>query len=375
MRVLHVTPSVSPLAGGPAVSIPALCDGLATRDCKVTLVAGSDVEYVKINVPFKTFPLKQFPKALRRSPEMRKWIFEKCKNGEFDILHSHNLWGMPTYYPYLSSRKFEIPHVLSPRGTLSDYSLSTGSKLKKAYWHSILKKVMNTAAGFHVTSSDELYDIRKMGVRGPVAIIHNGIEVEDIGAADAKKQFLYFGRLHQEKGIDVLLKAWKLISLNREKWTLRIVGPSDVEYLSYLKNYIEVNKIHGVNFGNPVFGKEKFSEYRQSSFFVLPSYTENFGLSVLEALLMRVPAIVNRGAPWSDLNKFNCGWWIDQGPDELASALLLAINTPETERIRMGVAGRELILNKYSIQSSCSMMIEFYEYLLKRRIKPNFVDL
>jgi len=374
MRVIHITPSLSPKAGGPAVSVPFLCEGLQQQGCDVTLVGGREEDRVKSQVPMQTFPLKSFPKPLRRSPEMRSWIFRQCRELKVDILHSHNLWGMPTYYPHRASLKYSLLHVVSPRGTLTPYSLSTGSRFKSLYWFLIQRNILSDCAGIHATCESELNDIRRLGIRGPVAVIPNGIEIEPFGYSSPKKQFLYLGRLHPEKGLECLLRAWQLISHNRGEWTLRIVGPGKLEYKSLLREYILANDLRGVFFGEPIFGKEKFQEYRNAAYFILPSFTENFGVSVVEALSMKVPSVANKGAPWQDLNKYNCGWWIESGPEALASALVNAINTPEPTRRMMGENGRALVLSKYSVQSTSRMMLDFYEYLLGERSAPSFLD-
>lgn len=374
MRVIHITPSLSPKAGGPAVSIPFLCAGLNQLGCDVTLVGGREEDRVQANVAIRTFPFRSFLKPLRRSPEMKRWIFSECIGKNIDILHSHNLWGMPTYYPHQASLKYGPLHVVSPRGTLTSYSLSTGSSFKSLYWFLIQKNVLKKSAGIHATCEEELKDIRRLGIKGPVAVIPNGIAIQPLGTTSTKKEFLYLGRLHPEKGLECLLRAWKLIEGVREEWILRIVGPGSPEYLMRLRNFVLDNNISAVVFGEPIFDENKFQVYRDAAYFVLPSFTENFGLSVAEALSMQVPSIANKGAPWHDLNKFNCGWWIDSGPEALASALFKAINTPESTRQTMGVNGRALVSSKYSFHSTSQMMLDFYEYILGKRGKPSFVD-
>jgi glycosyltransferase involved in cell wall biosynthesis len=375
MKVIHITPSVSPKAGGPAVSIPFLCEGLEQLGCDVILIGGREEDRVNSQVPIKTFPLKIFPKPLRRSPEMKDWIFRQCRNSNVDILHSHNLWGMPTYYPHKASLEYKSLHVVSPRGTLTPYSLSTGSRFKCLYWFLVLKNILKECAGIHATCASELNDIRRLGINTPVAVIPNGIDIQPFDQSTPTKQFLYLGRLHPEKGLECLLQAWKLINKIGHGWSLRIVGPGTPEYVCRLRKIISDDNLSDVFFGDAIFGKDKYTEYRNAAYFVLPSFTENFGVSVAEALSMKVPAIANKGSPWEDLNTYNCGWWIESGPESLASALINAINTPESTRRIMGENGRAIILAKYSIHSTSQMMLDFYKYLLGLQSQPSFVDI
>jgi len=374
MKVIHVTPSVSPKAGGPAVSIPFLCEGLTLLGCDVVLVGGREEDRVETKVPVRTFQFKKFPKPLRRSPDMNSWLLRQCRDSEVHVIHSHNLWGMPTYYSHRASSKYGPLHVVSPRGTLTSYSLSKGSRLKSLYWALVQKRILNECAGIHATSESELIDIRRLGVRRPVAVIPNGINIQPMGLRAPRKQFLYLGRLHPEKGLERLLRAWALIDNSRGEWGLRLVGPGAPEYVSRLKEFVSRNNLPSVFFGEPIFGEEKFKEYRDAAYFVLPSFTENFGVSVAEALSMGVPAIANKGAPWEDLNNHNCGWWIDEGAEALASALVKAITTPEAIRRTMGENGRDLVSSRYSFQATSRMVLDFYEYLLGHRSAPSFLD-
>ena len=123
------------------------------------------------------------PKRLGHSPQMKRWLKEQVRSGECAILHNHSLWMMPNIYPVCALKNQKnwnnIPTklIVSPRGTLSPIALAQSGILKKICSPLLLKPVTDNAHAFHATSEQEYHDIRKLGLRQPVAIIPNGIDV------------------------------------------------------------------------------------------------------------------------------------------------------------------------------------------------------
>ena len=106
---------------------------------------------------------------------------------------------------------------------------------------------------------------------------------------------------------------------------------------------------------------------------MLPTFSENFGVVIAEALASYTPVITTKGAPWHDLEKYNCGWWIDIGVAPLLNTLKTAMSCSDENIIEMGVNGRKLIEEKYSITSVAKKMLALYSWILKKTTKPNFV--
>ena len=114
--------------------------------------------------------------------------------------------------------------------------------------------------------------------------------------------------------------------------------------------------------------------FREASLFVLPTFSENFGIVIAESLASYTPVITTKGAPWEDLKIHNSGWWIDIGVEPLKEALTIAMQTNENDLFEMGVNGRKLIENKYSMASVAKQMLQLYQWILTKNNKPNFVD-
>lgn len=379
MIVCHLTGNIEPDSGGPAYSIPMLCEALREEGHVVDLLSLRGSKEHLVTTPHRSFPIKFTPAKLGHAPGMWRWLNSSIKRSRPDVLHSHNLWALPSIYPAIASSRWGIPHIVSPRGTLTSYSMSTGSRLKRVYWPFVQRPALQRAAAFHATAESELEDIRRLGFMQPVAVIPNGIDLpQDPGHGQGEepwKTILYFGRMHPEKGIANLLYAWEIASRDRTDWRLLLVGPDNVGYRAELEKIVADRRIKGVTFEGPQYGKDKLKVYRRATVYVLPSPSENFGIAVAEALSMEIPVIANRGAPWAGLETNSCGWWIEHGTSALATALIAAMQKPLNELRLMGARGRVWMRSAYSWHIIGKRMQLFYSYVLGREPRPEFVHI
>lgn len=378
LRAAHLTTSISPEAGGPAYSIPRLCESLREVGISVDLLVVSTLQGDRRTTPHKSFQIEsRLPTRLGHAPGMWRWLKENAQAGRIDITHSHNLWAMPSIYPDWMRRRWNIPHIVSPRGTLTEYSMSIGSSFKRAHWPLVQRPALQRAACFHATAEAEIEDIRRLGFRQPVALLPIGVDLPSAQPAPAEdaRTVLYLGRLHPEKGVAELLDAWALVEDRRSNWRLRIVGPDTIGYRSALEQQARRLNLKRVAFGDPCFGSAKFDEYRAASLYVLPSPTENFGVSVAEALASAIPAIANHGAPWSGLIEQDCGWWIPNGVAPLVETLLCATGLDRDTRERMGRNGRIYVERAFGWKRIAEDMAHVYAWVLGRGARPDCVHL
>jgi glycosyltransferase involved in cell wall biosynthesis len=238
-------------------------------------------------------------------------------------------------------------------------------------------RAARAASCLHATSRQEYQDIRAFGLKAPIAIIPNGIDVlpsEPKGPPNGgQRTVLYLGRLHPKKGLDRLLDAWELIEDHHPEWQLDIVGPIDGDYAQMLKARIAADAASRVCLVGPLYGEAKLEAYRRADLFVLPTLNENFAMTVAEALAQGTPVISTKGAPWAGLVSYGCGWWIDHGTEPLAAAMDEAMSISRAQLASMGEAGRAWMCRDFNWTSVAASMQSVYHWLSGRGERPSCV--
>lgn len=373
MRVIHVVPAITNEASGPSYSVVRLCESLIAEGQEVELAA-LDWEPMSSTPPFlKTFPLGLGPRRLGRSPAMLRWLRSQALSGSVSVLHSHGMWQMNAVYPSWVAAECAITLVVSPRGALSQWAMQNGSWVKRLFWPIIQRPAFDSITCFHATAEAEFWDIRRLGFRQPVAIVPNGIDIPELSEAksSAVRTLLFLGRLHAKKGLDMLLPVWRAIQENFPDWQLRIVGGDDgyhgsSGYLALLRTQAAVLGVKRVEFVGELHGREKLRAYQSADLFVLPTYSENFGMTVAESLASGTPAIVTKGAPWQGLETHDAGWWIEIGEKPLTDCLQTALSLDSDSLSAMGRRGRQWMKDEFSWDRVGASMADTYRWLLDR---------
>lgn len=325
----------------------------------------------------KHFPILLAPlNKLGMSSQMNQWASNKIDG--IDIIHAHSLWMMQTYYAYKAVKGKDVKLCIHIHGTLSPWALQR-SRLKKHLSSIFLKqrKALERADLLIASCKEEYNDIRNYGLKNPVAIITNGIEIPKFPSSSVKKEktLVFLSRIHPKKGLDTLLKSWKNIQDLFPDWNLQIAGNDSNEYAASLKNKCTDLQCERVKFIGELRGKEKYQFLANASLFVLPTFSENFGIAVGEALACGTPVITTTGAPWSGLTDNNCGKWIDLSVDNLSIALEDMMSHPLDELSRMGENGREWMKRDFSWDEIARKTIRSYEWLLSSDLieKPDWI--
>lgn len=384
MRVVHILPGIAKEASGPSCSVPRLCGAIQSRGIDVTLAVLDWDEGVSSNGLVIRFRIGTGPRRLGRSPRLYRWLKNEVQRGRADVLHNHGMWQMNSVYPGWVAKRTSAKLVVSPRGAFSDWAMRYGSSFKKQFWKYIQRSSIESASCFHATAETEYHQIRKLGFRQPVAVIANGVEVPD---HKEKKHcndcatVLFLGRIHRVKGVEILLHAWARVMELNPKWRLVIAG-TDEGYGFDEKGFLEEMKrlaaqltLKRVEFRGAAYGEEKDKLYQEADVFVLASHSENFGMTVAEALAAGTPAIVSKGAPWSELETHEAGWWIDNNVDALAIALTNAMNLRPEDLQRRGRNGRDWMVREFSWDTVGERMHRTYQYLLGKETVPSWIRL
>ena len=183
-------------------------------------------------------------------------------------------------------------------------------------------------------------------------------------------------RIHPKKGIENLIQAWsELDHFEKKNWKIKIIGNGEPKYIQKLKkeiinkNLCEIIKILPPEFCN----EKKMAIFRNADVFVLPTFSENFGIVIAEALASYTPVITTKGTPWEDLNKKNCGWWIEIGVDPLKNALKDMLSKDSVMLNKMGKNARKLVEEKYSIDVIANNTMKMYKWIINQENKPDFI--
>lgn len=376
MRIVQTVASISEEAAGPSYSVVRLCEALIA-DGEDTTLAVLGWPPMPSPPPFvKIFPLGAGPRRLGRSPGMRQWFADVGRSRSVDLIHNHGLWMMPNVYSGSAARRFKVPLVVSPRGTLSDWAFSHGSPVKRLFWPLFQRPALATVSCFHATSEAEHEAVRRRGFRTPVAVIPNGIDIPTsfLKQPASCRTLLFLGRLHPSKGLDLLLPAWRAVQDRFLEWRLIIAGPDRDGYGMQLRKLADELRLKRVEFVGALMGRDKWAAYQAADLFVLSSYTENFGMTVAEALASGVPAIVSKGAPWKKLEEKKAGWWIDIGVEPLVNCLETALSQSPDALGAMGQRGRSWMKEDFSWKRVVRQMEEVYRWILLGGTKPNCVN-
>ena len=373
MKIIQVIPDIKSESAGPTYYILGLCRSLTVLQQNVELhLLKSDYSP---NEPYiiKEYPVHKFPHpALGRSPEMMQGLREACQTA--DIIHDNSLWMMPNIYPGNARKGTKCKLVVSPHGTLAPWALTRRKYQKKIIGHLLGQyQGMRNADMFHATGIKEFNEIRTAGYKQPVVVLPIGIDIPEIQRSrPQRRKLLFLGRVHPVKGVDRLLQAWAMVAADFPHWDFQIVGP-DCGLGDTLRNMVDAQKIPRVEFSGEQNGMDKFRFYAAADLYVLPSFTENFGVTVTEALSCGTPVMVSNSIPWKEVETHNCGWSVDNTPEKMAEQLRKSLVLSRSELEEMGKHGKEWMRKDFFWQGVASRMTAAYEWLLHGGPKPDDV--
>jgi glycosyltransferase involved in cell wall biosynthesis len=376
ITILH-SGTLAASAGGPAMSTYLTLKGLRQLgiDAQIIMTKPKDGEKFSGNeVPFHY--VKSNPKtSLGYAPSFKRDILAL---GEFDIYHAQGVWIWNTYALDSAARQCGKPYLITPRGMLYPQDIKKSNTfLKKLSLKLHLLSDLNKAACVHVTCKEEMKHCRDLGVTSPIAVIQNPVEIKDYpyNKEDNVRRIGYLGRISKRKNIEGLIEAFHKLGNKAKDAELLIIGGGDIDYEQELKKLVVKYHLNNVRFTGFLNGEEKDRALASCSVLAMPSEFENLGNVVLEALVRRIPCIATTGSPWEELETYHCGWWIPYTQTDITNAVSSALNATDEELQTMGLNGRKLMEERYSVETIAQKMKSLYEWILDRGPKPDFVYL
>lgn len=376
MRVLYVSPSFYPahVYGGPTQSTFQLCRSLAKLGCEVRVlttdadglhqvldvekdrdvrVEGFDVRYCR-----RRFRHSVSPTLVRLLPSYAAWA---------DVVHLHYVYSFPTLPTLLQCRISRKPVVWSPQGGLSRWQGSSRRGLK-AVWDFLWYYGRDSSnLTMQLTSQPEQQEALARFPKLKTCVIPNGVDVpSDLCPSERAQELrlLFIGRLNPIKGIEPLLRACSNLSANGDfPWRLAIAGRGTPDYVGRIKRQItNLGLQERVRMLGPVLGEAKKKLFEDSDVVIVPSHSESFGMVIAEGLAHGLPVIASKGTPWSEMELRQCGLWVENDPDSLASAIREISGMPLRE---MGLRGRDWMLREFTWDSVGQRMLDLYGELVR----------
>lgn len=380
MKICIFTTSIDKKGGGPSRSVPILARGLSLNGVETTLLTGRSDEMNSHLIDGSLVSLKIFEHDITN-----KKLEQILLEGNFDVIHGQNLWA-PLYNRMAKiARKHNIPYMVTPRGCLEPWAYKGQGLIrnlkKKIAMLLYQKEDLQKASCILATAKMEADNIRALGITAPIAIIPNGIDISEYKCRTledkikVKKQILFLSRIHEKKGIEFLISVWEQLQRQYPDWNVVIAGNGEEAYIQQLKALITSKGLQNcVEIIPPVFGEDKHKLYCESSLFVLPTYSENFGMVVAEAMSCGVPVITTNGTPWQELNEKHLGWCIDLSLENLANTISAAIDLGQDKLFELGQRCSKHIHNTYQYTEVAAKNKAVYEWIVNGGDKPEYVD-
>lgn len=387
MKILQIIPAISPVYGGPSQMVRGLSAALAAQGVRVEILttdANGDVGQAPLDVPLNCcvpeegYGVRYFPcSPLRRykfSGPLLWWLARHSH--EYDLAHIHALFSPVSTAAATIARWRGLPYILRPLGTLDPQDLRKKRRIKAFYGQALERPNLAGAAAVHFTSTTEAATSHRYGVKTKDVVIPLGVDVPNLpergrargqwGIGGDRLIVLYMSRLDRKKGIELLLTALEeAMSVGLPiHFVLAGSNSQDPGYEAELAAKIAGSVLADcTTIAGFVAGAEKLALLRDADLFVLPSYYENFGIAVAEAMAAELPVVISEGVDlWPAVAEAEAGWVMPPEVRALTEMLLVALQDP-AERRRRGENALNLVRSQYSWGAIATQMRQTYQQL------------
>jgi glycosyltransferase involved in cell wall biosynthesis len=361
VKVFLVGTSLLPSYGGPAYSVARLAAALADVGARVGLwTADQSV----LSAPLLSARGKVRLMTGGATAALAEF-------GAADVLHDNGIWLPHNHQLAILATRRHIPRVVSVRGMLEPWAARHKRLKKWLAWQLYQRRDLQRAQLLHTTAAQEARNLEGFGLGVPVRIIPNGVDLPDIKpgkAAGRKKRdagqrtALFLGRIYPVKGLPMLVEAWAQV--RPQGWRLQIAGPDEARHRAEVERAVSVAGLTGVvSFLGPLEGKAKSGTYFNADLFILPSYSESFGVAIAEALAHGLPVLTTKSAPWPELAVRRCGWSVDPTVEGIAQGLGQATSQAPAALHAMGARGRAWVAADFGWDAVANRFLAAYEQL------------
>jgi glycosyltransferase involved in cell wall biosynthesis len=384
MKILQIVPAISQVYGGPSQMVQGVSAALARAGVDVTVLttdANGDVGQARLHVPlevpvrqdgyriyyFRCAPFRRYKFSIR----LLQWLQQRAQ--EYDLAHIHALFSPVSSAAARVARQQGLPYVLRPLGTLDPADLAKKKYLKWLYALVLERSNLAGAAALHFTSEQEAKVSQRFGVITQDWVLPLGVSLAPAGEANVRQQWglaqdvpivLFMSRLAPKKGLDLLIPALERLLAEGQRFYFVLAGanPQDPGYEHRIYQQLAHSPLaawtHCVGF---VSGSLKTAWLEAADLFVLPSYYENFGIAVAEAMAVGTPVVVSDQVHiWQEIEQAQAGWICRCQVESLTDRLRAALQDP-LERRQRGQQAQAQARKHYSWDAIAQQLVVAYE--------------
>ena len=394
MKILHVIPSLGAGLGGPAQVAMNLVKALRDRGID-TEIATTNYDYPQpIDVPLHqrieyrfengSIPVWFLP---YNSPALKEFIFSSAFTTwcwrhlhRYDLIDNHYLFSYTSTCAATIARRQGIPCTIRTMGQLSPWALAQSRLKKQIYTNLVERRNLNNAAAIHCTTPEEAADVRRFGVQTPTVTLPLGVNppiVDPDAKAKLRQKYaipsevpiiLFLSRLHYKKRPELLLQSLAELKAQGSNFHLIMAGTGEPDYLKELQQLVaSLDITDRVSFPGLVTGFDKDILLQGSDLFALPSFSENFGIAVAEALAVGLPVVITAGIQIAPaVEAAQAGMIVPGEVEPLAQAIDQLLRTPEL-RHQLGENGRQLARTQYDWRAIAQRLIPVYTEIAAKK--------
>lgn len=387
MKIGLLTASLSRKAGGLYDATRMLAHGLQDSGCAMKVFGLQDANtdrdgpgWARLDV--SVLPTRG-PHALGYAPTLGAALNEPG----IQLLHAHGLWMYPSYASLKWAKSQGKPYVVSPHGMLDPWAVNNSKWKKRVAGWLYENAHLHGASCIHALCNAEYEAIRAYGLKNPVCVIPNGIDLPhvEIGAKpgwysmvpEGAHVLLYLGRIHPKKGLVNLLQAWqsaRQATGGETPWFLVIAGWDQGGHEAELRSLAkQLGILDSIAFVGPQFEEARHASYARADAFILPSFSEGLPMVVLEAWAYKLPVLMTPQCNLPEGFEAEAALRIDPGPDSVLRGLLTLFSLSDEHRTQLGARGQQLVREKFTWKVIAEQMSNVYRWLLDEGPKPKCV--
>jgi glycosyltransferase involved in cell wall biosynthesis len=386
MKILHVIANLAPRYGGPSLACWQMARAVARLGHQVSIYTTNQDGPGELAVPVdrpvwrdgvevRYFPI-QTPRFWGTSLPLALALRRKVPAS--DLVHIHSLYLFHDLVAGHWCRRFKVPYLVRPHGTLDPFIYRRHRWRKRLMEHLFEHRNIRQAAALHFTTAAEAKLAAPFTFQTPGLVVPLGLNFEEFAVLPEPGKFrcrypeigdkhiiLFFGRINFKKGLDLLAQAFGAVARRRQDVHLVIAGPDNEGWGARVRTWLsEQGVLDRTTFTGMLLGPEKLAVLRDASLFVLPSHSENFGLAVIEAMAAGLPVIISDQVNiWQEVQDGDAGRVIPVDSAALAAQILDLLDKPEAAR-RMGQQGRSLVQQRFQWNEIARTLAAAYERII-----------